>query len=160
MQGDRAFDLVGRKEKEPGQASSWPPSERPRHAKRLALVPGDLALDGADVVEPCLYFDEDQGSGARIECQEVDPTVCPASDDLQLAGGRPPMPLQPAVDVRGATGVDQVTASRFQGERWPAHQVQVEPEPIGDPPHEIQGWVDPSGFDACDVRARDADRRG
>ena len=34
--------------------------------------------------------------------------------------------------------MDQVTPSRLHGERWPAHQLQIEPEPIGDRPHEIQ----------------------
>ena len=83
----RCFVLLGRQDEEPRDDASRRPTTLPSDTACCALVPIDLALNGADIVEHGLDLDYQQRARSSIECQKIDPSTPPSIDDRDFPGG-------------------------------------------------------------------------
>jgi hypothetical protein len=108
---DLVIDLLRGEEEQPRHRLGRLPADRPRHRDGISLVPPELTLDIADVVEPGLDLDDDQRSRSRLERQDVDPPVEAAVRDLELSRGEPSRTSESSLRVSRAAGMDEIPAS-------------------------------------------------
>ena len=160
MDGDLSLDFFRRQQEEPASGGAWIPAHSGYHPPRVPLVPAELSFDRADVVQSGLHLDDHERARDRFKGEEIDPAVGPPGDGLHLAGRGPSGSLEAALDIRGATSVNQVTAAALDSERWSRAEIELEPEAISDPPHEIQRRILLPGFDPGVVGTRNTNRCG
>ncbi len=119
-----------------------PPAERSRRLPGHALIPSDLTLERAEVIEPGLDLDDQQGARPMIEREKVDPTVRSTVDDLDLPRGGPAMPTKPSVDIGGAASMDGILDTRATGEhRRPDRQLYIQSQRVGNGLDQANGRV-------------------
>ena len=99
VRADDGLDLLTREGHEPENDPSWPNPDPLSSIECRALVPAGLPLDQPDVVEPRLDLDDQHDAGPRIEREQIDPTVRPGVDDLDLTRRLPSSRPQPTIDV-------------------------------------------------------------
>jgi hypothetical protein len=119
-----------------------------------------LPLDRADVVESRFDLDDDERLTSRLERQQIDPSVGTAGERLDLARSQPAGSPESAIDVRRAASMNEVATPGLDDDGWPSDQFEVDPQPLGDPPYEIERRIGGSALDPRIVRTRYPDGRG
>ena len=71
----RSVDLVTRKHEKTRDDATGLPAEAPGGGPGCPLVPAELSLDRAKVVEPRLDLDDQQRACPRLEDEQVDPAM-------------------------------------------------------------------------------------
>src|SRR4051812_48634784 len=123
---DHRIDFSTGKHEKPANGHPGVPPEAARDLRRGPLVPAELTLDRAKVVEPSLDLDDKQRSGPRIEGEQVDPAMRVRVDDLDLPGCQPPRATEAAIGARRASSVNEVTLTTLTDDgRDPADDVDL-----------------------------------
>jgi hypothetical protein len=158
MGPDDGLDVVTGEGKHADLQATRSPSESARCVPRHPLIPAELTFDAAEIVEPRLDLDDEEGAGSSIEGKEIDPAVRPTVNDLHLPCGRPTRSPQPAVDIRGASGMHSVEDSSARRKRRSAEgKRDLKTECVGDRLDHRQIGVGTPSLDLRDVGPRDAD---
>ena len=150
----RPLHLVARQHQQPRRDELWSPSQPCCSLPSVSLIPPELALHAAKIVESCLDFDDQQHTGSRVEREQINPGVDPAVRHLDLTGDLPAMVLESALHVRRASCMDEVVWPPLaQEDRGRRDQCEIQPEDIGDPLHVSERRVRRAALDPSDVAA-------
>lgn len=152
VQKDRGLDLVRSQEQQPRDRLPRRPAQSLGDRPHLSLVPRDLSLDRAHIVDPGLELDDDEGPSRWPVRQEVDPAVSAPGHDLELARHEPARSTQPPGDVGRAPGVHDVVPPTVDDDRGATDELQIDAEAVRDRPGEVDGWIHAPGLDTGDVR--------
>lgn len=161
MGADPGVSFGAGQDHQPRHDAARPPAQPARRIERGSLVPTDLALQGAKVIEASLDLDEQQRASVSIVCEEIDPSVRARVDDLDFPDGEEAGCPKSAADVRGAPGVDKVSGlACSMDDRRPDVPVDFDIERGGDLRYDVQRRVGSAHLDARDIASRDSDSVG
>jgi hypothetical protein len=152
------IDLVAGEDDQPPDHAPWSPAQAERDSEGRSFIPAELSLDRPHIVQSRLDLDDKQAPARRIEREKVDPSMRAALDDLDLARGLPADALQPTLDERGTSSVDEITLATIPDDRRDTgRDVDLDVECDCDPFDKVECRVGLCCLDLRDVTARHAD---